>query len=791
MQGEPREAVEHQKQSDSLYGTLDIPHAIIVIPISDMETIYGYYNLTPQQRIDIQSIDGLEFANYTDYTLTGLVDYDKLPTTITIAHPDSPTPPDMPLDGMLFDAPLDNDPNYVSFLVRNYMNTFGKKTGIMTKSIEDMPDIVLQNILGNLDASSLSSVSRVDRRHYHATQYLLPSVPIIVNRRLIPHAALMKLVSVGNEDAIVHICVSSIYARSHRLPIQDILPLINYPILKRIAPSIIPYDEGGRKETVLLDMLTRGGKLGTLAQILMDKQMDVPLIIPHKKNAYIPLPAFKKDGDNINARMIYVLTDWLIDVSNHELQMHPAHLLLCMYLINYIFTILHVERNDLQLYGIACYLIVSRITDNPITISQATFVTAETVTRNQMENAISVILSLVPPVTDIDIPDIPKVMLLPDHQLTMLQRNERKVLLLLSITEGVFQSTFDGHSIFDKPRSYIIDTYGRKFQVNLSSDKHRLIGSGTYGCAYSPAIPCFDGPMSDNEVSKLGSLTELSNERDKIIDVQRIKNRSPSITHPNPRICIPNYLPGDCNIPADPHLMVMPYYGKSLDDKIPKTMTKKDFYHRFRNVLLGIQQMNDAGFYHMDIKPANITIGTDSDPDFHIIDFGMSFAISKQFRKQNIMSDNDYSELFRSNYIYWPIETLLLSSIEEEGLNNEIADQQQKLLSLFSPVWAYSLLYRLLNKEVRTAKMHELYKSITTKGNKVVRREVQKLKQTIIHNVDLWGAGISLLRIMTNNPRLKDDNLLELIEHILNPDIHSRYTSKQVLYAYDNFLTRL
>lgn len=73
-----------------------------------------------------------------------------------------------------------------------------------SKSIEDMPDIVLQNILGNLDASSLSSVSQVDRRHYHASQYLLPSVPILVNRRLIPQAALMKLVNAGNEDAIVY-----------------------------------------------------------------------------------------------------------------------------------------------------------------------------------------------------------------------------------------------------------------------------------------------------------------------------------------------------------------------------------------------------------------------------------------------------------------------------------------------------------------------------------------------------------------------------------------------------------
>jgi len=232
--------------------------------------------------------------------------------------------------------------------------------------------------------------------------------------------------------------------------------------------------------------------------------------------------------------------------------------------------------------------------------------------------------------------------------------------------------------------------------------------------------------------------------------------------------------------------MVMPYYGKSLDDEIPQAMTKQEFYHRFRNVLLGIQQMNDAGFYHADIKPANITVGTNSDPDFHIIDFGMSATLSE------IMDKNeDYSEVFRSDYIYWPIETLLLSSIAEEGLNNKITEQQQKILSMFSPVWAYSLLYRLLNKEIRTAKMHELYKTITTEGNKAERKKVQKLKKTIIHNIDVWGVGISLLKIMTINPRLKDDNLLELIKNVLDPDIYSRYTPKQLLNAYDKFLKQL
>jgi serine/threonine protein kinase len=659
------------------------------------------------------------------------------------------------------------------------------------KSMEDMPDIVLQNILGNLDASSLSSVSQVDRRHYHATQNLLPSVSIIVNRRLIPHAAFMKLVSTGNEDAIVHVCVNSIYARPDGMAIQDILPLINYPILKRLAPSIIPYDVGGRKETVLREMLTRGGKLGKLAQILMEKQQDVPLIIPHKKNAYIPLPRVEFWMGDISIRMIVVLTDWLIDVAHLalQMQMNTTNLLLCLYLINYIITILNVEQSELQLYGIACYLIVSRISDNPISIIQAIFITDDAYNSDQMERAISVILALIPPVIDIEIPNVPEFMLLADHQLTVLQRNKRSGLLMLSITEGVFKSTFDS-DVIRYDRSYYTDMYGRlpkPLLVYLYSDKHRLIGSGTYGCAYSPAIPCSDSPLfigQTNEVSKLGSRTELSNERDRIIDVQRIKNRSPSITHPSTRICEPKYLPGDCNAPNEPALLVMPYYGKSLDDKIPKGMTKKEFYHRFRNVLLGIQQMNDAGFYHMDIKPANITIGTDSDPDFHIIDFGMSVTISE-------ITDNDYSEVFRSTYIFWPIESLLLSSIAEEGLNGNIAEQQQKILELFSPVWVYTLLYRLLNKEVRTAKMHELYKSITAKGDKVVRRKVRKLKKTIIHNVDLWGIGISLLKIMTINPRLKDDNLLELIEHILNPDIHSRYTPKQLLDAYDDFLKRL
>jgi len=667
----------------------------------------------------------------------------------------------------------------------------------MPKSINDMPDNVLLNILSNLDAPSLASVSQVDRKHYWAAQHPLPSRSIIVNRKLLPPAALMKLVSTGNEDAIVHTCVNSIYGHND----IDILPMINYPILKRIGPILTPYAEGSRKEILLQAMLTRGGKLAELAQILISKNDDVPFIIPHRKNAYKPLPAYRGEG-NVDVTMIAITADWLIELSRTiDFRMNIAYVILCMYIYAYVLTSFYVDKTKLQLYAIACFSIVSKISDNYISIDQAADITDNTYTRAQVEAATALVLSIIPPITDIDIPGIPDYMLLPNDRLTIEQRNERPVVIMLSITEGAFQSTFNRQSILLKPRPYFTETYSKifpiisiPFLVTLSDDKHQLIGSGTYGCVYRPSIPCSTQEVPHDKVGKLSSLNEITDEELMIREINKaiktsISTPSPSIVHPNPTVCRPKYLPADCEslsaaVQNSPQLMIMPYYGKSLNNKIPKNMTKREFYYRFRNVLLGIHQMNGVGIYHMDIKPSNITIGTDNDPDFHIIDFGMTRTI-------NDINFAEYMNVFRSNYPFWPIETLLLTNLTEGAINDAIAEQRQKILDFISPAWGYTILYRLLNKDARTETMHELYKSITSQGGKVIRRKVTKLKKLIISNIDVWGVGISLLIIMIDNPQLKDDHLIEIIQHVLDPDIYKRYTSKQLLDAYDKFLAEL
>jgi hypothetical protein len=134
-----------------------------------------------------------------------------------------------------------------------------------------------------------------------------------------------------------------------------------------------------------------------------------------------------------------------------------------------------------------------------------------------------------------------------------------------------------------------------------------------------------------------------------------------------------------------------------------------------------------------------------------------------------------------------------LSNIAKDDINSKNNEQQQNIMGLFGPAWAYTLVYRLLNKKTRVDKLHALEATLERfdEDGPQSNNKTKKTREVIINTVDVWGTGMTLLNVMVKNPRLKDNKLLDIIEHMLDPDLYERYTAKKVLVEYDKFLAQV
>ena len=180
----------------------------------------------------------------------------------------------------------------------------------------------------------------------------------------------------------------------------------------------------------------------------------------------------------------------------------------------------------------------------------------------------------------------------------------------------------------------------------------KVIGTGSYGCVFSPALPCKDGRQpSPDMVSKLmetkdaqKEMSEIENVTTRLVNIPDAEKyfggfgtylcEAEEITPEDVKgykcdINNVTSLVNDNRSPLElPGLSILQQknLGKSITEYLENVSSKKDLKSFFKNMLnlliKGIIPMNKIGVYHLDIKGENILVKNNKPV---LIDWGLSF----------------------------------------------------------------------------------------------------------------------------------------------------------------------
>ena len=205
-----------------------------------------------------------------------------------------------------------------------------------------------------------------------------------------------------------------------------------------------------------------------------------------------------------------------------------------------------------------------------------------------------------------------------------------------------------------------------------------LLGQGTYGCAYSPVIPC-----KSNEVFVDGTVGKvMSNERsanDEMNAAELIKEVDPKGVYTNSPL-------GRCDVArskimdmnpnttckhikdADTYpQIVLPHKGVSLD-AWREDMFTKDSFAGFVHLAKGLEMLAQNTLVHMDLKLANVI--RKNDKKLIMIDFGISRGFSEEelgdfYSDGNQFLTNDYYVFPPDFHIYDAVTSALWLKVDE------------------------------------------------------------------------------------------------------------------------------
>ena len=233
--------------------------------------------------------------------------------------------------------------------------------------------------------------------------------------------------------------------------------------------------------------------------------------------------------------------------------------------------------------------------------------------------------------------------------------------------------------------------------MNNSQSGGKLIGEGSFGCVFYPALNCSNKIISGDKVSKIFFGPESkkeSNEELKIDNLIKSIKGYEKWSHIWGISCLPNKYENilkqdksisvcldENNIDEDEfnkhrRMLVGSYAGNSLYFEFENTFTKTIFTKKtqftnkflslisnFKPLLVGLVDMNKGEISHNDIKPDNIMVDNEG---FKYIDFGLSAKYrDTKFYKYRSMSE------YASDRIYPPYPYEFIFMFATKGLLEE------------------------------------------------------------------------------------------------------------------------
>ncbi len=346
------------------------------------------------------------------------------------------------------------------------------------------------------------------------------------------------------------------------------------------------------------------------------------------------------------------------------------------------------------------------------------------------------------------------------------------------------------------------------------------IGAGSYGCVYSPSIPCgnssndranaFRGLSSNNYVTKLTSVQTASDEKEKGTQL-RIALETTALA-PNNVLIGPSAicgLPADltekqkedlakCSVKmADPYLVQLKNGGTSLDKfKCPEA-DRGLFMTSLVELFDKLRILHAQNIAHLDIKPANIVTQRLENGSYltRFVDIGFMLDIGAFDEADETLF------AFKNDYIIWPFEARYLAEAIVDPMLYEINNFYAKCAEKLPLIGIPNKLYydsfdakggrRIFDNPAFIAKFKKFLRDPT--GERKI--------DVIAKAVDVYSLGYTLALLYRKtfghaflnhgiyvpvqdefNRKLYTEvsaPMYNLVLHMMNPDTEDRYTIEE------------
>lgn len=308
----------------------------------------------------------------------------------------------------------------------------------------------------------------------------------------------------------------------------------------------------------------------------------------------------------------------------------------------------------------------------------------------------------------------------------------------------------------------------------------KVIGEGTYGCVFRPAVQCKNKSIGPNHISKL---MKRKNALDELNEFQLLNKLDPqSVYHLGEQfVCEPNLdsekvkqtIMNRCeNIdiedleenPNQYSLLIGKYggpdlknfckqYARSYFSRGNKAKKKRLFLEQMLHLMKGLRFFKQNNLVHYDLKPQNILFHL-KDGKMKFIDFGL------MGRKTDIMYKSENNKNFLGTFHWsYPLETGFMNKYNFQIIPKTAQIQKESINEIWQQILAKQTMdsaqFQMRNPE-SYAHMLKVYMNAHTKKQQLELIEglydffeyakentYEKVLNEIVDSIDIFGLGIS------------------------------------------------
>lgn len=343
-----------------------------------------------------------------------------------------------------------------------------------------------------------------------------------------------------------------------------------------------------------------------------------------------------------------------------------------------------------------------------------------------------------------------------------------------------------------------------------------FLGEGSYGCTFTPAIPCDTESVIPNakaaKAAKPSKLTKVfQNEKDVTEEwkfaklLAKVDPEQLYFIYPKERCDIPRKKiekqpnADKCNLvhqspkPSFPALQ-MKFGGITLEQFVQRRPSDMELMHILRHVLRGIQKLHQFGYLHQDLKLDNILVDATGVP--HIIDYSLLTPVKQAF-------DPRVNGYLRSQYWLHPPEYRIEADhMDTIGVNPEMGDlaiyinailtdlrssmnfklrtTDSGLLQEFIFAWIPYCEYYGMLRDYLQGLLHQYARA----GH----RAVLEMQQRHAKKVDIYSLGITFMNLMYSVQTKGDERIKKLLLFMMHPDPRKRYSATTAIRKLNEIL---